>query len=66
MISRIIEKNGTYHCSNCLMRIYTLKSNCPFCGNWFSNYEDVVIKDTADKFIDDVASKEIQNENNIS
>jgi len=44
MISKIQENNGIYYCSNCRVRQCDLKPNCVFCGNWFSNYEDILIK----------------------
>lgn len=49
---------GPYHCSNCLMRQpKELKSNCVFCGNWFSNYEDILINEIADTFINDITQE---------
>ena len=37
--------NNNYYCSNCMMMQPTPPSpNCMFCGNWFSNYENVVIE----------------------
>jgi len=42
MISKIVKNsNGVYVCSYCRMRIDPNKSNCPFCGNYFSNYESI-------------------------
>ena len=36
---------GPYRCSNCKMpqSNQELHSNCIFCGDWFSNYEDILI-----------------------
>ena len=48
MVSKLIEKNNTYFCSNCLMRQPRVQENCFWCGNMFSNYEDMLIKDVND------------------
>ena len=48
MVSKLIEKNNTYFCSNCLMRQPRIQENCFWCGNMFSNYEDMLIKDIND------------------
>ena len=48
MISKLIEKNDTYFCSNCMMRQPRVQTNCFWCGNMFSNYEDMLIKDVND------------------
>lgn len=47
MISRLIKKdtNDIYYCSNCRMRQPRVLENCFWCGNMFSNYEDVIIQD---------------------
>lgn len=40
MVSKLIEKNGEYVCSNCLMRQpKNPDARCKFCGYEFSNYE---------------------------
>lgn len=57
MISKIQENNGIYYCSNCRVRQGNLKPNCVFCGNWFSNYEDILIKELANKFINDITGE---------
>ncbi len=50
MISRIVKNgNGGYVCSYCRMRVDPCKANCPFCGNYFSNYESSVISDVKEK-----------------
>ena len=50
MISKIVKNsNGTYVCSYCRMRVDPNKSNCPFCGNYFSNYESVKEKQLRDE-----------------
>lgn len=48
MISTIKQKGSTYYCSNCLMRQFELKPNCPFCGNMFSNYENMIVRANLD------------------
>lgn len=37
------RKNNTYQCSNCFMRL-ELVENCPFCGEFFNNYEDIILE----------------------
>lgn len=50
MISKIVKNgNGVYVCSYCRMRVDPNKSNCPFCGNYFSNYESSVISNVKEK-----------------
>ena len=44
MVAQIIEKNNTYYCSNCRMRVFEPTYNCKFCGNLFSNYEIMLVK----------------------
>ena len=58
---------GPYYCSNCLMRQPQdkLRHNCVFCGNWFSNYEDKLIEEDAERFILHVKERELQNESNL-
>lgn len=42
--------NGTYYCSNCrFIQPDPPRANCVFCGNWFSNYESVIIQEEKDK-----------------
>lgn len=46
------KKNATnyYYCSNCMIiQPFPLKTNCPFCGNYFSNYEEIIIKETKEQ-----------------
>lgn len=59
---------GPYYCSNCMIRQPrdNLKSNCIFCGNWFSNYEDRLIEEDAERFLLHMKESEFQNEGNIS
>lgn len=60
MISRLKQRaNGRYYCSNCmLMQPNPPKTNCCFCGNWFENYENIIIKEHIDKTIEEVKSNE--------
>lgn len=57
---------GPYKCSNCHMTQPrgNLKSNCLFCGDWFSNYEDILIQEEAERSILNIEEK--KNESNIS
>ena len=48
MISRLIQKKDQYFCSNCMMRQPHIIQNCFWCGNIFSNYEDMLIQDVND------------------
>lgn len=49
MIAKLIHKNDNWICSNCMMRQPTpLKANCWFCGNWFSNFEEISINNWQD------------------
>ena len=58
---------GPYRCSNCKMMQPkdNLKSNCIFCGNWFSNYEEKLIEEDAERFVLHMKESELQNESNI-
>ena len=44
MISKLVKKGESYYCSNCMMRQPTIKNNCWFCGDLFSNFESVILK----------------------
>ncbi len=58
---------GPYHCTNCMMRQPNdnLKSTCVFCGYYFSNYEDILITEDAERFLLHMKESELQNESNI-
>ena len=58
MVSKLLKDKNVYYCSNCRMKQFQIKPNCIFCGNQFYNYEDVLIKEHGDKFIDEVKEKE--------
>lgn len=60
MISRLKKKsNGTYYCDNCMIcQPEPPQTNCIFCGNWFANWENIIIKDYLEK-------EELKNESNI-
>ena len=60
MVSALRQRsNGRFYCSNCMfMQPNPPKSNCFFCGNWFSNYEDVMIRLHIDKTKDEVKDNE--------
>lgn len=59
MVSKILKKNNIFYCSNCRMRQFQIKTNCPFCGNMFSNYEEILIQ----QFNEEERNK---NESNLS
>ena len=48
MVSKILQANDIYYCSNCRMRQPDLHPYCNFCGNEFSNYEELMIKQEND------------------
>ena len=53
---------GPYRCSNCKMRQPDeLHMNCVFCGNMFTNYEDILIQEDAERFL--VHMKEAEKRN---
>lgn len=59
---------GPYYCSNCRIQqpnAGQLKHNCVFCGNWFSNYEDILIEEDAERFITHVKERELKNESDM-
>lgn len=45
MTSKLVEKNDSYYCSNCMMRQPRIQVSCWWCGDIFSNYEEILIKD---------------------
>lgn len=59
---------GPYRCSNCKMPQpnQELHSNCIFCGDWFSNYEDILIAEDAERFLLHMKESELRNESNLS
>lgn len=48
MVSKILQANDIYYCSNCRMRQPDLHPYCNFCGSEFSNYEELMIKQEND------------------
>ena len=50
MISSLKKTGQVYRCTNCMFRQPTpLLPNCPYCGNLFSNYEELIIKEQIEK-----------------
>jgi len=46
MISTLIPRaKHSYRCSNCMMLQPTIEPNCWYCGNLFSNFESIAIKE---------------------
>ena len=46
MVAQLKPCGDMYRCSNCFMKMLYIKARCPFCGKWFSNYEDLLIGNT--------------------
>ena len=65
MVSKLLKHETTYYCSNCRMKQFELHSHCPFCGSFFSNYEDILIEQQAEEFINHIKDGGNSNENNI-
>ena len=54
---------GPYHCSNCMIQQpYPLKTNCVFCGDYFSNIEAIMVYEAMKK---NELEGEMKNEDNI-
>ena len=50
MISTIKEKpNGGFYCSECRISLPNITENCPFCGSWISNYQEMLVKNFKEK-----------------
>lgn len=64
MTSKIIEKHNEYYCSNCMMRQQRIRASCWWCGNLFSNYEEMLIKDYNER-IKNLADGGIKDEDNL-
>ena len=58
---------GPYRCSVCKMTQPNdnLKSTCVFCGNMFTNYEDRLIEEDAERFLLHMKEAELRNERDI-
>ena len=63
MVSRLKQRtSGRYYCSNCmLMQPNPPRANCCFCGDWFENYESILVKNHIEKTTNEVK----ENESNI-
>lgn len=48
MTSTLFKKQDQYYCSNCMMRQPRVQANCFWCGDMFSNYENMLIQDVND------------------
>ena len=44
-----VKDNGSKYCSECRIGIPRLAPYCIFCGVFFSNYEEILIKDVKNK-----------------
>ena len=45
MITKLIKRGENYYCSNCFMKqSKIIDSYCYFCGEFFSNYEEEMLK----------------------
>ena len=47
-----------------LLQPAPLKTNCAFCGDWFSNFSSVAIQIQKEQFADEVKDKGVPNEKN--
>lgn len=43
MTSKLLDRDGIYICSHCFMRQFQLKEHCLFCGDLFSNWEEIQV-----------------------
>lgn len=61
MVSNLIFKSGNYYCSNCMVLQSQLLPRCSFCGYLFSNYEEIIMKNTTmslhDKYLEETAKR---------
>lgn len=62
MISTLKQKNGSYYCTECMMRQFTLRPQCSFCGAEFSNYQDVVIENYKKEYNYTINQSGVKNE----
>ena len=53
-LKKSTNPNMPYYCSECRMRQQELRPYCEFCGETFSNYEDVLVKMYEDKREDEI------------
>ena len=60
MVSKLIKKDYAYICSECRMRQPRLQDTCWWCGNLFSNFEEVLMKDFKENM-----EEALKNEGNI-
>lgn len=68
MISDLVKKGTFYYCSNCQMRQQGIPHNCHFCGNWFSNYEETILKYRMEQYQAEIYRKKeelTKNESNL-
>lgn len=59
---------GPYRCSNCKMKQPNdgpLHTNCIFCGCLFSNCEEKLIEEDAERFILHMREAKLRNESNL-
>ena len=64
MVSKLLKRSNTYICSNCRMRAWNITPHCKFCGNAFSNWEEVQIDLYNEKFAEEL--EKYKNESNLS
>ena len=60
MVSNLVKNNSYYYCSHCMMRQLQINPNCYFCGNYFSNWEEVMIE-----LFKEQEQEEMKNESNF-
>ena len=65
MVAKLFKKQYYYYCSNCMMRQEGIPQNCHFCGDMFSNYEDVILKEHAEDFVKHLKKEGETHEENL-
>lgn len=51
MVATLVEKNNNWICNNCMMKQQSLECTCWFCGRTFSNYEEILTKQSPPEII---------------
>lgn len=50
MIANLLKRtDGTYYCSNCMMRQIYLRPTCYFCEHEFSNWTSIILENFKEK-----------------
>ena len=61
MIAKLVLKQNKYYCSKCLLWQPHLLPQCYFCNAIFTNYEDVIIKESVEDlpYEEDISNRTI-------